>query len=169
MREKKEKNSSLNCDRARSVNLAKALLGCVAPLLLGRIRVRKKSCWTKHCGMSGLLRVSGGDRMGNPDRFNAAWIRNWRRAEGGKKGESTMGQIWHRILPSTSNRFRGDRKQRLSDTQICTKIIDGYQLVLQWHKIYGEVRLANDRGPVRERSGPYRYRLPKTTTHHHIL
>lgn len=55
------------------------------PFLLGRIRVRKKSCWTKHCGMSGLLRVSGGGRMGNPDRFNAAWIRNWRRAEGKKR------------------------------------------------------------------------------------
>lgn len=77
---KKEKKFWFNCDRARSVNLAKALLGCVAPLLLGRIRVRKLLCWTKHSGMSGL-RVSGGGRMGKPDRFNAAWIREWRRAE----------------------------------------------------------------------------------------
>lgn len=41
-KKRKEKNSDLNCDRARSVNLAKALLGCVAPLLLGRIKSQEK-------------------------------------------------------------------------------------------------------------------------------
>ncbi|OJJ71123.1 hypothetical protein ASPBRDRAFT_603420 [Aspergillus brasiliensis CBS 101740] len=57
-----------------------------------------------------------------------------------KEKRIRMGQIWHRSLPSSSNRFRGDRKQRLSDAQICTKIMDGYQLVLQWYKIYGDWR-----------------------------
>lgn len=85
---------------------------------------------------------------------------------GEKKGESQWvryGTVFYPLIPIGSAET-GSNGYRIP--RCVPRLWMDINWFIQWHKIYGGLRLANDREPVRERSGPYRYRLPKTTTHH---